>query len=152
MGMSTIATSQASQSSSPQCAPSAEKETIIISLIQTMRLIEWATTRSGCFTCHGIHERVTRCAAQCLHKWNLVLRTSGKKLFNGKKKDFWVKKGPVIELLRIFSCYFRNNAKRSEKARVYDVTHFATKVRMLIVAGLLYIYYTYDPISQPGDA
>ena len=60
MGMSTIATSQASQSSSPQCAPSAEKETIITSLIQ------WATTRSGCFTCHGIHERITRCAA-CLH-------------------------------------------------------------------------------------
>ena len=31
---------------------------------------------------------------QCLQKWNLVLRTWGQKLFNGEKKDFWVKKGP----------------------------------------------------------
>ena len=30
---------------------------------------------------------------QCLRKWNLVLRTWGQKLFNGEKKDFWVK-GP----------------------------------------------------------
>ena len=31
---------------------------------------------------------------QCFRKWNLVLRTWGQKLFNGEKKDFWVKKGP----------------------------------------------------------
>merc|ERR1712110_157676 len=37
------------------------------------------------------------------------------------------------------SRYFRNNAKRSKKARVNDITHFATKVRMFIVVGLLYI-------------
>ena len=36
---------------------------------------------------------------QCLHKWNLVLRTWCQKLFNGKKKDFWVKKGPKKDLL-----------------------------------------------------
>ena len=50
---------------------------------------------------------------QCFRKWNLVLRTWGQKLFNGEKKDFWIKKGPVIELLRTFSRYFRNNARRS---------------------------------------
>ena len=53
---------------------------------------------------------------QCLHKWNLDLRTWCQKLFNGEKKDFWVKKrtkkGPVIELLRTFSRYFHNNAKK----------------------------------------
>ena len=60
----------------------------------------------------------------------------GKKGLLSKKRT---KKGPVIELLRTFSRYFHNNAKRSYKARVYDITHFATKVRMFIVVGLLYI-------------
>ena len=69
----------------------------------------------------------------------------GKKGLLSKKRT---KKGPVIELLRTFS--FRNNAKRSQTARVYDITHFATKVRMFIVVGQLYIIH--DPISQPGDA
>ena len=49
------------------------------------------------------------------------------KTFQWGKKGLWskkrTKKGPVIELLRTFSRYFRNNAKRSEKARVYDITH-----------------------------
>ena len=55
---------------------------------------------------------------QCFLKWNLVLKTSGQKLFNGEKKDskrsqIRTKKGPVIELLRTFSRYFCNNAKKS---------------------------------------
>ena len=48
----------------------------------------------------------------------------GKKGLLSKKRT---KKGPVIELLRTFSRYFHNIAKRSSKARVYDITHFATK-------------------------
>ena len=53
-----------------------------------------------------------------------------------EKKDFGVKKGPkrdLLELLRTFSRYFRNNAKRSLK-RVFALSH-TTTVRMFIVEG-----------------
>ena len=56
----------------------------------------------------------------------------GKKGLLSKKRT---KKGPVIKLLRTCSRYFRNNAKRSQTARVYNITHFATKVLMFIVVG-----------------
>ena len=69
------------------------------------------------FNC-SVHCKITIFSTdQCFHKWNLVLRTWGQKLFNGEKKGLLskkrTKKGPVIELLRTFSRYFRNNAKRS---------------------------------------
>ena len=41
----------------------------------------------------------TSTSRQCFRKWNLVLRTWGQKLFNGEKKDFWVKKGPKMDPL-----------------------------------------------------
>ena len=70
------------------------------------------------------------------------------KTFQWEKKGFLSKKrtknGPVIELLRTFSCYFRNNAKRSLKARVYDKSAY-------VHCGRTVVYYTYDPISQPGE-
>ena len=39
------------------------------------------------------HHRDAESNLQWYRKWNLVLRTWGQKLFNGEKKDFWMKKG-----------------------------------------------------------
>ena len=41
--------------------------------------------------CHADQMGTHKAYMQCFLKWNLVLRTSGQKLFNGEKKDFWVK-------------------------------------------------------------
>ena len=53
-------------------------------------LSEWVSQWQG----HLLSCQVTaKKRRQCFQKWNLVLRTWGQKLFNGEKKDFWMKKG-----------------------------------------------------------
>merc|ERR1719397_1179775 len=59
---------------------------------------------------------------QCFRKWNLVLRT--------------------------FSRYFRNKVIKSACLRYYTFRDKSAYVH----CGRTVVYYTYDPISKPGDA
>ena len=60
---------------------------------------------------------------QCFRKRNLAMRTwRSKALFCG-----------------LMSRYSHQNSKRSFKARIYDITHFATKVRVFIMVELVSI-------------
>ena len=77
------------------------------------------------------------------HKRNLAMRTWRSKALQWGKKTFWVKCGlnedPFQSFCGLMSRYSHQNSKRSFKARIYDITHFATKVRVFIMVELVYI-------------
>ena len=57
-----------------------------------------------------------------------------------KERPFKTKGGPILELLRTASRYFHQDTKRSE-VHIYNMTHFAIKVHIFFMVGLLYVYY-----------